>query len=313
VKARVVSFLRRTGWFRRWADRRASGRHWDDYLTRHASPARAGTNRAEWLGHPVVQERERRLRGNRSLEAWFVDEGLKGRRVERGLAIGSGTATFELYLLQSNHVMSVDCLDVSPVALKLARDLAVDAGVDARVRLTSADINTWKAPRAAYDVITFVSSLHHVSALEHVLKQCWMALKPGGVLFASEYVGPSRFAYPADHRRHAETVFDTLAPDFRESAGAFVLPDPEQVAAADPSEAVRSDAIPKCLAGQFADLETYPRFGGLLFVLWWSLNHDALFDRPEGHALVRHLCDLEEDLTRDGRLPSYFCDFIARK
>jgi hypothetical protein len=67
------------------------------------------------------------------------------------------------------------------------------------------------------------------------------------------------------------------------SAGAFVLPDPEQVAAADPSKSVRSDAIPKCLAGQFADLETYPRFGSLLFVLWWSLNHEALFDRPTGH------------------------------
>ena len=103
---------------------------------------------------------------------------------------------------------------------------------------------------------------------------------------------------------------DVVDPSLK--GGAFAVPDPAQVAEADPTEAVRSSEIESCFRRAFPDATVVPRNGGLLFTLWWSLNHDALFDTQEGIQFVRELCERDESLTQNGALPSYFADLWAR-
>jgi hypothetical protein len=67
------------------------------------------------------------------------------------------------------------------------------------------------------------------------------------------------------------------------------------------------------LHARFDVVEVTPLYGALPFMLWWGLNHDALYDAPAGRDLVRVLLEVDEALGRSGRLPSYFASFIARR
>jgi hypothetical protein len=53
--------------------------------------------------------------------------------------------------------------------------------------------------------------------------------------------------------------------------------------------------------------------GCLTLILWYGLNHDALYDRLGGHELVRWLLEVDQALVRAGRLPSYHAELVARK
>ena len=158
--------------------------YWDSHVTQIYE------NRAEWLAHPLVKERLARLRGGQSLEDWVIGRYLRGRRIARAIGVGCGVASFELGLLELGAVERIDLYDVSQVALDTAMDTARARGVAERVRVFRQDINRVTLPPNTYDLVTFISSLHHVADLEGVLRRINGALTPQGLFFASEYVGP---------------------------------------------------------------------------------------------------------------------------
>ena len=133
--------------------------------------------------------------------------------VERALGIGVGLASLEREVTAFGVIKTYDCYDVSQGGLDAAEAAATEMGIGDKMNFICADINTVELPENHYDVITFMASLHHIDKLKETLLQCQKALAPGGVLWAFEYVGPDRFAYPDEHADIARTVYRLLDPD----------------------------------------------------------------------------------------------------
>jgi SAM-dependent methyltransferase len=125
-------------------------------------------------------------------------------RVDQALDIGCGAGQFaRLLAARAEHVTA---LDLSPEMLRLARERS---SAFPNIDYQSADFMTTDLPRAYYDVIASIATLHHMP-LVPALERCRDALRPGGVLlildlFQGRGVGDllrSLIAIPAS-RAHA--------------------------------------------------------------------------------------------------------------
>ncbi len=289
-------------------DIQKTANHWD---TQHFSTAFL---RAEWSAHPLAQERLHSMLGYLSREEWFIKTRLPHAPVRRGLGIGVGTAATELQLLASGAVEQFDVYDVSPVALSAAREEAQRLGVEERVRFVCEDINRVALPHETYDLVTFIASLHHIEQLEQVLRSCYAALAPGGMMWAAEYIGPDRFEYPDADTAFAERFYRILDPGLKKAwEPELHFPTPEEVILVDPTEAVHSSEIIAMARSIFPKLEIIPTYGTLAFILSWSLNHDALYETEKGHDAFRVILDLDTAMIDSGTLPHYFAYLVGTK
>lgn len=283
-----------------------AGAYWDTHvaLVRDADPERA--QRAEWRSHARAQSHlERRAGGH--LTSWIVGRAPTGANA---VSIGCGRAETEIDLLASGHLRTLELFDISAESLAEARRISIRRGVADRVTVHRGPFRA-DAVGGPADVVLFLSSLHHVERLEQVLDDVAAVLAPGGALLADEYVGPARFALPDDHLRHARSVHRLLHPSLRMESGELPVMDPATVAAVDPTEAVRSDEILPLLLERFDDVEVAAIGGGLVFPLWYALDHDALFETELGDAAVAWMLEQDAILTDAGLLPPYFAYLAA--
>lgn len=267
--------------------------------------------RAHWQSHPLVQERSAQRREGRSPVQQLAH--LLPVKGGRALGLGVGSASAELELLGLGAAASYDLYDVTPQLIAAAQETAHAAGMSDRVHCVVADVNQVELPPNSYDLITFFSSLHHVDRMEHVLEQCHRALKPGGVFFASEYTGPNRFAFTPDQLALARRIWQSLDPALRCAHPVMPVPNPLEVAAADPTESIRSEEIITLCRSYFPATHIVSEDVCLTIILWYGLDHDALFETDAGYELVRWLLDMDEAFVRSGRLPTFQAELIARK
>ena len=278
-----------------------------EYWAAHGLAAR----RAHWEAHPVVQSVFSERRGGLTRMQMLA----KRLGVPRGraLGLGVGAASAELELLGLGAVSSYDLYDVTPQLLKAAEEAASSAGLRQRISCQTVDMNRIELPAEQYDVITFISSLHHVEHLEHVLQQCHNALRPGGVFYAQEYIGPNRFAFPPDHVGLAKRIYRTLDPKLLCGLPELPTPDPLAVAGADPTESIRSEDIVRVCRRVFPATHVVSEDVCLTLILWYGLNHQTLYDTPAGGDLVSWILDVDQALIQAGRVPTYHAEILASK
>lgn len=209
---------------------------------------------------------------------WLVKY-LNGRRLPRALSIGCGTGALERDLIRRGICDRVDAFDGSTVSLAKAKSDAVAEGYGDAIHYFAADFNEPVLPRGTYDAVFFHHSLHHVAKLEKLLRAVLLALKPDGLLYLDEYIGPSRTWWTDERFRHARAVFEKLVPpDLR-----FVPQLPLPIVYEDPSEAVRSGEILGQVSVGF-DIRELRGYGGNLLSLicpavMWDRAPDDLLDR----------------------------------
>ncbi len=306
-----------------------TAKHWDEYVEEHIT-AGSDSNRAEWMAHPVVQRYRRDMSGAASEAEWLVSGFLPDAGVERAIGIGVGHGMFELGLLDTGAVGFYDLYDLSPRALDEAQSSATRLGLSGRIAAHVADINNVDLAPKRFGLATFYSSLHHVVDLEGLVPKVARSLQNDGILFASEYIGPNRFAYGEAELEWARSLFNSLdkrllrlwQPKHRwrrrlrglpppPSRPNFHPPDPVQIAAEDPTEAVHSAEILATLRKSFGHVHVTPMGGALALPIWPGLNHDYLFDSPSGVEFVEMLIEFDRALTESGRVPSYFALIAA--
>ncbi len=282
------------------------GGYWDKYYNQWGTAN--DLNRAEWFSHPLVQEHHQKLvRNGLSLVEWVIKKYLGDRKpLKYALGVGVGGASFELELLHTNRVTYFDLYDTSQVSGQAVLKQAEALGLAGRVKFHLADINEVELPANHYSLVTFISSLHHVEKLEPVLQSVRDSLCPGGILFANEYVGPDRFDFPAEDTDLARRLYRSLDKAFKCPWPELPQPDPVAVALADPTEAVHSGQILEVLSRQFSRVDFTPLPNCLVPVIWYGLNHDALFETIEGLELVKTLLETDLALVSSQRLPPYF-------
>ena len=200
-------------------------------------------------------------------------QGQPQRTFDLGLSIGCGTGPLERELVKRGLCRKIEAFDGSVVSLHEARKEADKMGFRDRITYFAADFNHPVFPPARYDIVLFHQSAHHVAKLERLYRAIMNTLKPGGMVYLDEYVGPSRHEWAknrkllAEHRR----VFESLPPSLR--AVDTLLP---PIQADDPSEAIRSSEIESQLSIGFNILGRLGYGGGMLSVIMPNLRMENL-------------------------------------
>ncbi|MDN7672627.1 class I SAM-dependent methyltransferase [Burkholderia oklahomensis] len=272
-------------------------------------------NRREWQAHPLTIQRQYELQGNLMREEWFFSRHLDRKPVRRAASLGAGRAETEIALLELGAVEHFDLFDVSPVGIEHAKARAEEKGLGHKISCHVGPISRADLNKDTYDLITFVASLHHMEPLAETLERANHALTSRGIIWcANEYIGPDRFNYPATHAAIAKSFFLQIPSNLRNQwHRELQFPTPKEVAEVDPTEAPCSSKIESTMRCMFPALEITPLYGAFAFMVFWGLNHDALYETPEGTELTRFILGMDKALTDAGILPTYFAHIVARK
>ena len=128
------------------------------------------------------------------------------------------------------------------------------------------------------------------------------ALKPDGLLYLDEYVGPSRTWWTDERFRREREIFEALVP--KEARYVERLPFP--IIENDPSEAIRSGEILTQLEIGFEIVENRGYGGNLLSIIYPAIA----WDRAPADLLER-LIQAERDLLAEGT-PDFLAVIVAR-
>jgi SAM-dependent methyltransferase len=253
----------------------------------------------DWMSDPLIRAYiNGHFDGNWPLD-WFL-KSPHGHRFHRALSIGCGTGSLERVLVQRDACERVDAFDASLQSIATARREAEAAGVGSHIRYFVADFNTPVLPLHTYDAIFFHQSLHHVERLESLLSAVLRTVKPSGLVFLDEYVGPSRIDWTRKLLRDATREHSQVPENFRVNAE-LLYP----IQADDPSEAIRSGEILGQLAAGFQTAEFRGYGGNILALLYPEVRWEQA---PE--ELLRHL--VEADAAVAQRRGAYYAVIVAR-
>ncbi len=292
---------------RRWSSLRAAGA--DASAAREFWDAGAPGEPEDryWGAQPLVRRAiNRRVTGdpNRWPMEWFADKYVPAA-LPLGLSVGCGTGLLERDVFVKGICERVEGVDFSPEAITEARRAAEEAGLARRLDYRVEDINAIRLPRQAYDIVFFHGSLHHIRNVERVLEEVHAALKPGGLIFLDEYMGPSRSEWREAEWGFARSAFDAL-PEELKNRPELAIPLPMD----DPSESVRSSAILPAARRLFATLEDRPYGGNILWFVFPCLDIARL--REDRTDALSRLIALEDHLLEKGWVESYFRVIVAR-
>jgi 2-polyprenyl-3-methyl-5-hydroxy-6-metoxy-1,4-benzoquinol methylase len=276
-----------------------------------------------WLAVPEITRRFQFLSTGGKSDHWVnYCVSFLGDRVpvERMASLGCGTGALERHLASLNAFRHCDGFDIAPTPLDVARRDAAAAGVSG-IDYQLADIETLQLAKRAYDGIWFNGSLHHVSDLEGVCDRVAAALKPDGFVFVSEYVGANHFAFSERQKDAIRAAFALVPERYRRSfldggpgpvRSAPLIPDPREVAAVDPSEAVRSSDILRVVGERFEVVAHHDVGGTLLQFLLQGIAGNFRSDDPGSIAILEMLFRIEDALIAAGDLGSDFVLVVAR-
>lgn len=268
------------------------------------SEAAAAGGITTWLAEPEVRKYVNELVSG-SCDQWPTDW-FNGRfgSFGHGLSIGCGNGALERDVLTKGICQSMRAVDLSQEALRQATQLAAQAAITG-VTYRRADFNRFKLPRNAFEIVFFHQSMHHVANLEHCLAQVRRALVPGGLLYADEYVGPSRSQWNKKALAEANRIFARLPQRLRRGDH-IPLPIEER----DPSEAIRSAEIIGQLRKRFDIIEKRDYGGNILALVYPLVRWDDIDDNNRREVLTT-LIEADRRQLCNGA-DSYYTLIVAR-
>lgn len=283
---------------------------------------RTGDRPHSWLQHKTMQAfLHRRVTGdpNLSTAAWFKQKFFP-QPVELALALGCGFGGFERAAIDLGIAKKFHANDLSTGAIEKARQDAREADMADKIEYRVLNLDECVLPRETYDAIFAVSSAHHVFQLENLFRQCRQALKPGGLMFLDEYIGPSRFQSSPFVVEIINKVRALLPARYLRSLfandGSLIgpyIPSPvEHFEKVDPSGAIRSAEIVNTLKMYFDVIEFRPYGGAILHMLFSGIMGNFDENNDADVTLLNVLATFEETLEKAGALESDFAAIVAK-
>ncbi len=231
------------------------------------------------------------------------------------LEIGCGGGDLAFGLIEAGTCERIDAFDIAEGAIMAAQARVREQGLQ-NLRFHLLDGNAWLMARNQYDFVYASHALHHIENLEHLFAQAAETLQPGGVLFASDYVGPSRMQYADAHLAAMNAALLTL-PEAKRLDRFGVLKTAigrrpvELYLQNDPSEAARSAEIVPVMR-RFFDVEVVPMGMSLSFEVLLDIAHNFDPDDEGDNALIDGIMRLEQEAERSGEAEPLFACLVAR-
>jgi|GEM_PF-1861865 len=286
---------------------------WSGLAALRATPGREGWFYA--IDHPRIRQRlyDDHLGG---LDPFSWVRPRLPNPLHRALEIGCGSGDLAIDMVRQGWCPAIDAFDVAEGAIAQGQARARALGLDG-ANLYVADGNTEVLRPGTYDLVYASHALHHIEDLEHLFAQAAAALRPGGMLFASDYIGPSRMQYSDAHLALMNDMLARLPPEkrldafhgFQEKLLIGRVP-VQAFLDNDPSEAPRSADIIPVMRRHF-DVEVVP-FGMVLsyeVLLGIIRNFDPA--DAEDNALLDHLMELDRAAERSGQIDTLFANIVA--
>lgn len=269
----------------------------------------AASKAVYWTAHPLV-----RAYVNECITGvpWLwplvvLKAGWTYNPLPRGLSIGCGTGELERAARKLRVCERIDAYDVSRNSIRIARRQARAEGERWRLRYRVADCDSISLPAEKYDIAFIHGSLHHISDPDRLLREISKSLKPHGLFYIDDYVGPSRDEWSDEHLVHARAEYETIDDKLK------LWPINPPFDWTDPSEMIRSSRIRPAVMETFTMLHDRPYWGNLLFPVLSALDGIAL-GNPENQAVLRRLIDREKELVASGAFTApLFAVMVARK
>jgi len=234
---------------------------------------------------------------------WFKSR-FAGRTFSRGLSLGCGEGALDRDVAGKGICTAIVGIDLLASAIERARELAREAGFEG-IEYRRADMNRLQLEQDVFDVVFSHQALHHVAGLEGCVAEIAKALRPGGLVYVDEYVGPSRSEWRKPLLAAAEEAYQSLPKTLRRRSRLRFPID-----RSDPSEAVRSSQIVTVLERHFSIVERHDYGGNLLALIHPHLRWEKL-SRPEGLRALDELIAAERRLLAAGA-PSFYTVLIAK-
>ena len=278
----------------------AVGLHWSKVTATTDSSGRL--LKVRWWQHPAIIRHINRNVCGKPVDGF--SEGLnlrarallEGRRpLQTGISVGCGHGMKEMKLLQHGIVQSFDLYELAETRIATGQELAKKQGFEKAVRFIQGDAFQLASEPEQYDLVHWNNSLHHMLNVEEAVEWSWRVLKPGGLFYMDDFVGPDRFQWTPIMLLAATAVRQSLPDRFLANpldpgtllCRVMLKVDAEKLRQSDPSEAADSGRILACLKARFPGAEVMLT-GGVIY-------HLALSD------ILAHFTD-EEDQPLLGRL-----------
>lgn len=223
---------------------------------------------SSWMEHPSIREYINGNFGNAWPLDWF-EKNFPGRRFARALSVGCGTGALERDLVRRGICDQVVAFDASIQSLQIAEAEARAEGFSDRISYFAGDFNRPSFPAESFDAVFCHQSVHHVAKLEKLFASISRSLRPGGLFYLDEYVGPSRNDWSDDAMRDARRIHGAI-PEARRRRASLGFPIQED----DPSEAIRSGEILSQLRIGFRIIAEQGYGGNVLSVLYPEVRWD---------------------------------------
>jgi len=285
---------------------------WND-VEHHLGEARDGF----WMAHPDVRARiNSAVSGDPACwpTQWFRHRFADRLPLGRALSIGCGTGGLERDLVRQGIVLHVTGIDLAAEPLAYARAAAEAEGAGGAITYLEVDAREHLRRSADLDGIFFHAALHHFDRLPELLGLARRALRPGGLLYLDEFVGPSMHEW-GPRLLLLPNLFYRLLPNSVRRTHLIRTPrNPD-----DPTEAVCAGEILAAVDEHFEVLERRDYGGNLVALIYPSLRRPGTgpgAPAPEEFdQAVRFLLDREAMLLRYPRITragSFHTVLVAR-
>ncbi|MEO8274720.1 MAG: class I SAM-dependent methyltransferase [Thermoanaerobaculia bacterium] len=264
-----------------------------------------------WASHPAARARiNRRVTGDPNVwpTTWLKERLAHLPRLRRTVSIGGGMGHLERDLVRLDLVDRVDGIEISPVCVTESIRAAAEAGMSERIAYRCADAWAELENLRDLDAIFFHASLHHFDRLDEMAKLISRALRPGGLLYLDEYVGPARDEWRLVDELRWEWHYYRLPRALRR-VGRIRPP----INYDDPTEAVASSQIVPAIRRHFDILEQRDYGGNLLSVIYANLHRptpESQVLRVPLHNAVEKILDAEDRMLANGHA-SYHAVVLA--
>ena len=244
-----------------------------------------------WMSHPLIRAKiNARVSGDPHTwpTEWFRREFASRLPLGTALSIGCGPGNLERDLVKQGIVGEVTGIDVVATPLEFAAAQAEGQPI----RYERADAYDYLRGRPSqFDAIFFHASLHHFDRVDEIVSLARASLKPGGLLYIDEYVGPSMSQWSLRRLLTVNIAWFRLPRAMRRTKIVRTPINPE-----DPTEAIAAADILPAIYRHFRVIARRDYGGNLLSIIYPNLQKSA----PDFDRGLERLIAMEDRLLEKG-------------